>query len=169
MTAPSVIQCPKCFQRLKVEFAKTYKCPKCGTLIATSAIDGPSRQPASSLSAPEPRPSGRSLAPFDPRQIDDEADYHATRWRSWAVATLACIVIAAGIVGATIYLRDWERRREEAAKVAEEEALRLKEAEETKIPRLLPDSTKPRELSGDEVYQRLLRSTALIVTPRKLL
>ena len=36
------------------------------------------------------------------------------------------------------------------------------------VPTFLPESTNTRELSGEEVYKRLLRSTAWIVTPRGL-
>jgi len=41
-----------------------------------------------------------------------------------------------------------------------------KGAPSASIPTLLPEPTAPRELSGDEVYRQLLRSTAFIVTPR---
>jgi HEAT repeat protein/S1-C subfamily serine protease len=149
MSAPSVVSCPKCATRLKVDPSRASKCPKCGTLLS---------------SPPPTRPSPPAAA-----ATRDADDHEPTRGpHGWLVGTVAGLIILAGIVGAAFYLRDWKMRRDGAAKPAEgdQPAAGVKPADEPGVPTFLPDPTSPRELSGDEVYQRLLRSTAFIVTPR---
>jgi S1-C subfamily serine protease/HEAT repeat protein/predicted RNA-binding Zn-ribbon protein involved in translation (DUF1610 family) len=177
MSAPLVVPCPACGQHLKVEPARTYKCPKCGTLISTRSAD--------------PRPVATPVAPrrqsnFGVLSLEDESPSPGARSRGrlTALTVVVALLVVGGVAAGVYFTRD-ARQSDDTSEAPATKQSPTKESPPKKpaeIPvapepprsapqtpaatTFLPEPVKPREFSGDEVYRRLLRSTVFIVTPR---
>ncbi len=194
MSAPSVIACPKCGTKLAIEPSRKSRCPKCGALVtirpaAVSPLPPPT-PPLLSVSPPRTIAYSEVLS-LDDEVGTPQARSHGHKV---ALAIVAGLLVAGGVAAGIYLSRDTKPApdfaeapaakdppaKEPPAKEPNSKEPPAKEApakEPTAKPKpvtpeppksnfvtFLPEPESPRELSGDEVYRRVIRSTAFILT-----